>query len=32
MRVEPSGVIMVGECSIQTDVCTAKTASPITAV
>ena len=32
MKVEPSGVIMVGECSIQTEACTAKTASPITAV
>ena len=32
MRVEPSGVVMMGECSIKTDVCVAKTVSPITAV
>lgn len=32
VTVEPSGVIFVGECSIQTEVCIAKTPKPITAV
>jgi len=32
MQVEPSGVVMTGECDIKTDVCTARTAKPITAV
>jgi hypothetical protein len=32
MKVEPSGVVMKGECSIKTKVCTAKTPGPITAV
>lgn len=32
MKVEPSGVVMTGECSVKTDACTAKTANPITAV
>ncbi len=32
MKVEPSGVVLVDECSVQTDVCTARTPRPITAV
>lgn len=32
MKVEPSGVVMMGECSVKLDVCTARTAKPITAV
>ena len=32
MRVDPIGVVMMGECSIKTDACTAKTVNPITAV
>jgi len=32
MKVEPSGIVMIAECSIKTDVCTAKTVNPITAV
>ena len=31
-KVEPSGVILRGVCSIQTERCTAKTEAPITAV
>jgi hypothetical protein len=31
-EVEPTGVIFVGECEIQTHACTAKTPAPITAV
>lgn len=31
-KVEPSGVVMRGVCSIQTDQCTAKEEGPITAV
>lgn len=32
MRIEPSGVVMIGECEIQTPFCTALTPAPITAV
>ena len=32
MKVEPSGVVMVGECDVQTAKCQALTPSPITAV
>jgi hypothetical protein len=32
MKVEPSGVVMFGECSIQTDSCVAREAAPITAI
>ena len=32
VRVESSGVVMTGECDIQTDYCTAKTPGPILAV
>jgi hypothetical protein len=32
MRVETSGVVMKGVCTIQSDVCTAKEVNPITAV
>ena len=32
MKVEPSGVVMVGECEIRTPFCTALTPAPITAV
>ena len=32
MKVEPTGVVMVGVCQVQTDSCVAKTPSPITAV
>ena len=32
LKVEPSGVVMTGECEIQTEVCTAKTPGPITAL
>ena len=32
MKVEPSGVIFIGECHIQTEKCTAKTPQPVTAV
>lgn len=32
MRIEPSGVIMIGVCEIQTPFCTALTPSPISAV
>jgi hypothetical protein len=32
MKVEPSGVVLVGECSIKSAVCTALTPAPITAV
>ena len=32
MKVEPSGVVMMGQCTIQTDVCTAKELAAITAV
>jgi hypothetical protein len=32
MKVEPSGIVMMGECSIKTEACTAKTVNPITAV
>ena len=31
-KVEPSGVVLKGICSIQTDRCTAKKEGPITAV
>lgn len=32
MEIEPSGVILLGECTIQTPLCTALTPAPITAV
>ena len=32
MKVEPSGVVLTGVCSIQTDRCTAREAGPITSV
>ena len=32
MRVEPSGVVMVGACTVQTERCVARTPAPITAV
>jgi hypothetical protein len=32
MKVEPSGVVLTGVCSIQTDRCTARDVGPITAV
>ncbi len=32
MRIEPSGIVMIGECEIQTPFCTALTPAPITAV
>lgn len=32
MRIEPSGVVMIGECEIQTPFCTALRPAPITAV
>lgn len=32
MKVEPSGVVMRGECDIKTEACTAKEHGPITAV
>lgn len=32
MKVEPTGIIFVAECEIQSDRCTARTPSPITAV
>lgn len=32
MRIEPSGIVMIGECEIQTPHCTALTHAPITAV
>lgn len=32
MKIEPSGVIMVGVCDVQTEVCVAKEPSAITAV
>lgn len=32
MNIEPSGVLLVGECDIQTEECTAKVPAPITAV
>jgi hypothetical protein len=32
MNVEPSGVVLTGVCSIQTERCTAREGGPITAV
>ena len=32
MKVEPSGVVMMGECSLQTEKCEAKDLAPVTAV
>ena len=32
MKVEPSGVVMIGTCTIQTKSCSAKKAAAITAV
>ena len=32
MKVEPSGVVMIAECQIQTPLCTAKHPAPVTAV
>ena len=32
MRIEPSGIVMIGECEIQTPFCTALQPAPITAV
>jgi hypothetical protein len=32
MRIEPSGIVMISECEIQTPFCTALTPSPVTAV
>lgn len=32
MKVEPSGVVMMGQCTIQTEVCTAREVAAITAV
>lgn len=32
MIIEPSGIVMMGRCTVQTDVCTAKELSAITAV
>ncbi len=32
MKVEPSGVVMFGSCSVQTDKCVAREPAPITAV
>lgn len=32
MKIEPSGIVMIGECEIQTPVCAALTPAPITAV
>jgi len=32
MKVEPSGVVMIDICSIQTDKCVAKKPAPVTAV
>ena len=32
MIIEPSGVVMMGHCTVQTDKCTAKEGSAITAV
>jgi hypothetical protein len=32
IKVEPTGVLFVGVCDIQTEVCTARTAAPVTAV
>ena len=31
-KIEPSGVVLVGVCSVQTERCTAQQAKPITAV
>lgn len=32
MKVESTGIVMIGVCDVQTDRCVAKTPSPITAV
>ena len=32
MKVEPTGVVMTGTCSVQTNRCVARTPAPITAV
>lgn len=32
MKIEPSGVVMMGHCTVQTEGCTAKELSAITAV
>lgn len=32
MKVEPTGVVMMGVCQVQTDKCTGRTPAPITAV
>lgn len=32
MKVEPSGVVMIGECNVQTERCVARKPAPITAV
>lgn len=32
MQIDPSGVVLLGECSVQTPFCTARTPAPITAV
>jgi len=32
MKVEPTGVVMMGTCSVQTSRCVARTPAPITAV
>ena len=32
MKIEPTGVVMMGVCQVQTDKCTARVPAPITAV
>ncbi len=32
MKIEPSGVVMIGRCSVETKVCSAKNVGPVTAV
>lgn len=32
MQIEPSGVVMLGECTVRTSLCTALSPAPVTAV
>ncbi|MDM8544259.1 hypothetical protein QUF90_24540 [Desulfococcaceae bacterium HSG9] len=32
MKIEPSGVVMIGRCNIRTEACTAKNVGPVTAI
>ncbi len=32
IKVEPSGVIMIGRCNVETELCSAKNVGPVTAV